>query len=266
MPFTASHAIVAIPFARTPLPAGAVAIGAMAPDLPLFFPWVTEYRLTHGVPSLLWTAVPIALVPYAVWRLVIRPAASGLLPARLARALPIGWDRVRAADARRSPVVVAVLTLAAAIIGVATHVFWDGFAHRGRFGVDWLPVLGEVWGPLDGTQWLQYGSSVLGLTVIAGWAAVEVRRRPAAERVDRPAVRIIRVVAWAASAVALLAATAVAVARDGDPSGYRPTADFLFDVGTGAGALILVVVLAASVAIRMLRRPPEHAVLQHSRE
>lgn len=36
MPFTPSHAIVALPFVRSPLAPAAVAVGAMAPDLPLF--------------------------------------------------------------------------------------------------------------------------------------------------------------------------------------------------------------------------------------
>ncbi len=36
MPFTVSHAIVAVPFVRTALPAGAIAAVAMAPDLPRY--------------------------------------------------------------------------------------------------------------------------------------------------------------------------------------------------------------------------------------
>ena len=36
MPFTPSHAVVALPFVRTPLVPAAIAVGAMAPDLPLF--------------------------------------------------------------------------------------------------------------------------------------------------------------------------------------------------------------------------------------
>ena len=36
MPFTPSHAVVALPFLRTPLVPAAIAVGAMTPDLPLF--------------------------------------------------------------------------------------------------------------------------------------------------------------------------------------------------------------------------------------
>ena len=36
MPFTPSHAVVALPLVRTPLIPAAIAVGAMTPDLPLF--------------------------------------------------------------------------------------------------------------------------------------------------------------------------------------------------------------------------------------
>jgi hypothetical protein len=48
MPFTVSHAVVALPFVRTPLLPAAIAIGAMTPDLPLFVRGTpVSYQLTH---------------------------------------------------------------------------------------------------------------------------------------------------------------------------------------------------------------------------
>ena len=38
MPFTASHAVAALPFLRTPLPDSALVIGSMTPDLPFYLP------------------------------------------------------------------------------------------------------------------------------------------------------------------------------------------------------------------------------------
>lgn len=249
MPFTPSHAIVAIAFARTPLPAGAVAIGAMAPDLPLFFPWLPSYGLTHGFPSLLWVSVPLAIVLYVVWRLAIRPAASALLPAEALRArMPWAWDR----DALRWRELPAVAV--AALIGVVTHVVWDLFTHPGRLGSQWIPALGEPWGPLDGTSWLQHASSALGLAGIAVWAVLAARRAGVVHRTDERRVGLIRVTAWLLAAATLVASFAVFVARDGIPTGYRALADTAFDAGTTAGAGILVIALLAAVAVRMVRR------------
>jgi hypothetical protein len=252
VPFTPSHAIVALPFARTPLPAGAVAIGAMAPDLPLFFPWATSYALTHGFPSLLWVSLPLALVLYAVWRLAIRPAASGLLlPEALRARIPWAWDRTpRPAHPVRS----SVLILIAALIGVASHVFWDLFTHPGRLGSEWIPALGEVRGPVDGTSWVQYASTVLGLAGLAVWAALAARRAGVVHRSDPAALGVVRVAAWVAVGAVLAGSFAVRLGLDGIPTGHRELADTAGAAGTFAGAVILVVALLAAVVVRLLRR------------
>lgn len=257
MPFTPSHAIVALPFIRTPIPAGAVAVGAMAPDLPLFFPWVAPYAVTHGFPGLLLVSLPIAVVLYAVWRVAIRPAASALLlPEGLRARIPWAWDRVGVDQSGRPERLVrsAVLVVVAALIGVVTHVFWDLFTHPDRLGSEWFPVLGEQWGPVDGTTWLQHGFSVLGLAGLAAWAVVALRRAGVVHRADPPSVGVVRVAAWVSAGLLLVGSFAVHVARDGFPGSYQQLRDTAFDAGTLAGALILVVALAASIAVRMLRR------------
>lgn len=249
MPFTPSHAIVALPFVRTPLPVGAIAIGAMAPDLPLFFPWLPSYGLTHGFPSLLWVSLPLAIVLYAVWRLAMRPAASALLlPEALRARMPWAWDRDALRWRELAPVAVA------ALIGVVTHVVWDLFTHPGRLGSQWIPALAESWGPLAGTSWLQHASSALGLAGIAVWGVLAARRAGVVHRTDPRGVGVIRVAAWVTAGATLLGSVAVVVARDGIPTGYRALADSAFDAGTWAGAAILVVALLAAIAVRIVRR------------
>jgi hypothetical protein len=252
VPFTPSHALVALPFARTPIPAGAVAVGAMAPDLPLFFPGAPSYDLTHGFPSLLWVSLPLALALYAVWRLAVRPAASGLLPTETLRArIPWAWDRVRVSG---RPVVGAGLVVLAALIGVATHVFWDLFTHPGRLGSEWIPALGEEWGPFEGTTWLQYGSSILGLAGLGVWAALAARAAGVVHRSEPPGVGVVRRVAWVAAAAVLVGSVTLRVGLDGMPTTSRDLARLAFDAGTFAGAAILLVGLLAAVLVRVLRR------------
>jgi hypothetical protein len=252
VPFTPSHAIVALPFIRTPIPAGAIAVGAMAPDLPLFFPWVSPYAVTHGFPGLLVVSLPLAVLLYAVWRLVIRPAASALLlPEALRARMPWAWDRVRRPE---RPVRSAVLVVVAALIGVTTHVFWDLFTHPRRLGSEWFPVLGEQWGPVDGTTWLQHVSSVVGLAGLTIWAVLALRRAGAVHRNDPRSVAVVRVVAWLSAGLVLVGSFAVHISRDGIPGSYPELRDTAFDAGTLAGAAILVLALAASVVVRVLRR------------
>lgn len=214
MPFTPSHALVALPFIRTPLVPGAIAIGAMTPDLPLFVRGVgLDYSFTHGFANVVWTAL-VAFVLFLVWRVVLRPAVSELAPSGLARRVPTGWS-ASGRDAALSAVVgdparpVRALLLAVSLIlGVLSHIVWDLFTHEGRWGVEFVPALDEMWGPLLGYKWLQYGSSVLGLAAIGVWFLLRLRRA----EVRRDLVQVVPAgvrIAWWASLPLLLAAAAV---------------------------------------------------------
>lgn len=184
MPFTPSHAIVALPFIRTPLVPGAIAVGAMAPDLPLFVNvGLIDYGVLHDLRALA-VSTALALVLFLAWRLVLRPAVRQLVPTALARRLPSGWDAGPAATLRetfvgaRGWVLSTTVLLLSLALGVVTHVLWDAFTHEGRAGVTLLPILDEMWGPLLGYKWVQYGSGVLGILVLAGWGALRLRRAP----------------------------------------------------------------------------------------
>lgn len=204
MPFTPSHAIVALPFARaTPGLAAAVAAGAMTPDLPLFVRGIPlTYAITHS-----WAWIPltacVAGVLLLVWWLVIRPGVRELSPIRLAERLPGEWDAPYRLErpGRRIPVLLLGL-----IVGVATHILWDSFTHEGRSGVVALD-LDAMWGSLPAYKWLQYGSSLAGLAVLAIAGVIWLRRRSEqpAERVLPNAVRI----AWWLSLPAVLVIASV---------------------------------------------------------
>ncbi|GAA3900405.1 DUF4184 family protein [Microbacterium invictum] len=193
MPFTPSHAVVALPFVRTPLIPAAIAVGAMTPDVPLFLRGTPlTYSATHA--NVVLTAL-VALVLLLVWWAVLRPAVRELGPRWLSVRLPEDWDAVgldivetvhRPRPGARNPVwrdggVFAALLAISLLIGVISHVVWDAFTHEGRWGLDVFPALTESWGPLPGYKWLQYGSSIGGLVIIAVWALVWlIRRAPAA--------------------------------------------------------------------------------------
>ncbi len=208
MPFTPSHAVVALPFVRTPLVPAAIAIGAMAPDLPLFLRGIgLSYSVTH---SWAWLAVTTAVAAglLLVWRLVLRPAVRELSPMWLARRLPQGWDQDATATWRETfPSLRGVLLLVVSLaIGVASHILWDAFTHEGRAGVTLLPILDEQWGPLLGFKWLQYASGVVGLVIIGVWALLRLRRADAAASVDRVLPTWARLAWWVSLPLILAAA------------------------------------------------------------
>lgn len=201
MPFTPSHAVIALPFLRTPLVPAAIAIGAMTPDLPLFLRgFGVTYSFTHDPVNIVWTVV-IALGLFLLWRVVLRPVTPELSPQWLARRLPAEWD-APAADALNEALGIGqrwtrTLWLAASLlIGVASHILWDAFTHEGRFGMQLLPGLAEQWGPLQGIKWLQHGSSLVGLLIIAIWALLWIRRAEPRAAVTRSSWSWVRVTWW----------------------------------------------------------------------
>lgn len=261
MPFTPSHAVVALPFVRTPLPFGAVAVGSMAPDVPLFFPVGVTYEQTHGFPSLLLFSVPVAVLLYLVWRLLLRPAARALLPTSIGAHLPASWDgreagRVPVAGSGAGLARTAPWALLALVLGVVTHVLWDAFTHPDRFGSTLVPALAERWGPLVGTQWAQYASSLGGLVVLAIAAARYLRRTPPAPPSSRPATvstRRIRLAFWGSLIAALVAGVVVVASTRGLPTDVHTAKSFTFFAGTLAGALVLVATAVAAVAVQLAR-------------
>ena len=211
MPFTPSHAVVALPFIRTPLVPAAIAIGAMTPDLPLFVRGVgLNYSFTHTFANVVWTAV-LAFVLFLVWRIVLRPAAPELAPRWLATRLPEEWDEggisaagraVGVGEKRLYPLLLAV----SLILGVLSHIVWDLFTHEGRWGVQLLPALDAQWGPLTGFKWLQHGSSVLGLVIIGVWGLLWLRRHDARAAASQWLPTVVRVAWWLSLPVILIAA------------------------------------------------------------
>lgn len=211
MPFTPSHALIALPFIRTPLVPSAVAIGAMTPDLPLFLRGVgLNYSFTHTPINALWTAL-LALVLFVVWRAVLRPAVPELTPAWIARRLPAGWSErglnaAAHAIGRGERPWYPVLLAVSLVLGVLSHIVWDLFTHEGRGGVLLFPILEENWGPLPGYKWLQHGSSVLGLAVIAVWAGLWMMRHAPRATLERSLPGMVRVLWWVSLPVVLIGA------------------------------------------------------------
>lgn len=218
MPFTPSHAVVALPFLRTPLIPAAIAIGAMTPDLPLFIRRTgLTYSFTHTYANVVWTAL-LAGVLFAVWRLVLRPAVPEFLPERMARRLPEDW---RATGVAALPELVGngwwprCLLVVSALLGVLSHIAWDMFTHEGRAGVEILPILDQQWGPLLGYKWLQHGSSVIGLVILGIFALLWLRRNTMGERFPRILPTWIRLVWWISLPTLLVAALAWGLVQSG---------------------------------------------------
>ncbi|MCW3494080.1 DUF4184 family protein [Microbacterium sp. SSM24] len=280
MPFTPSHAVVALPFIRTPLIPAAIAVGAMAPDLPLFVRGLPlHYGRTHDfawVPA----TVALALVLLLIWRAVLRPAVRELMPTWLASRLPAEWDRGAGAAMRETLSITStggsgsdrrwrvswrgMLILAVSLLlGVVSHIVWDLFTHEGRWGVEILPVLDEAWGPLLGFKWLQYGSGAVGVAIIGVWAVIWLSRREAAGPVGRVLPVAARWVWWLSLPVVLALAWSTGLAVWGPLDDDFTVAHLAYRVlppacalwGAVTVVLCVVVQVARPARTRALNRP-----------
>jgi len=269
VPFTVSHAIVAVPFARTALPAAAVASGAMAPDLPLFLPVGVDYAHTHELPWFLVTSVPLAFVALVLWRVAVRPAARLVAPSWIARRLPYtwagsardGWDslwRASGADEGRRPagsrVRAALLLLLALAIGVLTHVFWDGFTHTGRWGTLLFPVLDDTVAGSTGASWLHYISSFAGFAGLVVWAAVWLRRRTPRPSSEEPRARGTAAAFWSILVAAFALASVSAVLATPPIESTAGVVDLAFTWVTQVGATLAVACVLAGALVQLLTR------------
>lgn len=258
MPFTPAHAVVALPFIRSPLVPAAIAVGAMMPDLPLFFPVGPGYWVTHSWVGAFVADIPLALLLLLVWRMLLRPAVPHLTPRWLRERWPREWsgplltgwwDLWGGRDARASARVRAALLLAfSLLLGIATHIFWDEFTHEDRWGSAIFPQLADNLGPLPLTAWAQYASSVVALAIIATWG-VRWLRRPAPRPVAPLVPRWFVVAAWMLVPAALAVLVALALPVVGTPDTVVELRLLAERVGKAWGASILVIAAIASLVV-----------------
>ncbi|HOA87452.1 MAG: DUF4184 family protein [Microbacteriaceae bacterium] len=288
MPFTPSHAVVALAFVRTPLVPAAIAVGAMTPDLPLFvrgmFP---SYAHTHDFTWLPLTVI-VALALLLVWWCLLRPVSSELAPRWLAERLPGEWDEPAGAALRAafgvgepgaagsrgqragSAMTTSAMLLLSLALGAATHIVWDLFTHEGRAGTEMLPILNEQWGPaagyeLQGYKWLQHGSSAVGLALLVLCAVVWLRGRARITPSTPTLPRWVRVSWWLSLPLLLVAAWVWGLWIFGPLTTEWTVAHLAYRVLPPAAAGFGFVTLALSLGVQALHARRRSAVRQAQR-
>jgi Domain of unknown function (DUF4184) len=199
MPFTVSHIAAVLPGYRLLTRANifsAAVIGSMVPDFGSLLPRSVTRWQTHSVEALFTFCLPVGLAIYWLTLFLIRPAVIEVVPDR-------AYARLRAAPPPASITRPSAWLYAAAalLLGAGTHLIWDAFTHENARGVRMFPLLTDYGPEMSGHslhlyRWLQYGSSVFGLAVVA--AALILWMRHAPVPLEPPVRRIARVerVAW----------------------------------------------------------------------
>ena len=144
MPFTGSHPAAVLPLIRWGLPASALVIGSMTPDLPYYLPMPVSAEVTHSWVGVIGVDVLLGAVAFIVWQALVGPAVVAFSPDGLRRRLvvpvPSGLG-YHVGQPRR-----VALAAVALILGAATHVAWDSFTHRQMWGAEHVAWLAESHG------------------------------------------------------------------------------------------------------------------------
>jgi hypothetical protein len=224
MPFTLAHPAAILPLVRLlgrrAVPS-ALVVGSMTPDLAYVVPFVRR-AASHSPAGLVWFCLPVGLLAYWAFHLLIAPALVALLPpplrARLAGTLP------RPARAPEAPL---AMLLACLLLGAMTHLAWDAFTHRGAPGVLLIPALDVrlfAFGGYDvrGYRLLQHASTVVGLLVLAVWLRPRMRALPAVAVDPVPLGSRLLLLSVLAAAIAVGAAHAIAAPARVDAATLDP--------------------------------------------
>lgn len=182
MPFTVSHAAVAIPgVRRIGLPVSAVIIGSMAPDFPLYTPGPFTQAFSHSALGFL-LAFLVAELVFVLWHGVLSRPLAWYAPHQVRRRItaPLGL-RSRIDSAAK----LARVSLALAL-GIASHLFWDLFSHGGTVVTRHVAMADETYAGHYGWWWAQVGFSALGLLAVGIWIAHWWVTSPTVEPADTP--------------------------------------------------------------------------------
>ena len=169
MPFTLAHAAAALPFHRQRIVISALIVGTFAPDFEYFLWMAPRSGFGHSFAGVFALTLPLGLAVLWLFHALVKLPAIGLLPDGLRGRLdghlkPFCW-----LGAWRILAIVGSM-----LLGIATHLVWDWFTHRGSWLYwRWGFLRDEVRLPELGSEphykLLQHGSTVVGLAVLGIW-------------------------------------------------------------------------------------------------
>lgn len=209
MPFTLAHPAAAVPlrrvFGRWGVPS-ALVIGSLTPDTVYFLPLRVSQPASHSVAGVFWFCLPVGLIAFAIFHLLVKVPAAALLPVAVQRRLPpvCPWF----------PPVSAIGVVVSLLAGALTHVAWDAFTHAETLPLRYLPWLRThlfTISEVDVAVWkvLQHASTVVGLALLSWWTWAALRDRPV---IEQPAVPVLAPAVKAGVVLLLVLAVTTAAA------------------------------------------------------
>lgn len=171
MAFTFAHPAAVLPLQKQKkwFHPAALVLGSMAPDFEYFLYGKPFQVAGHTFEGMVTVNFPLLISVWVLYEAFVREAVLEHMP------LPF-WGGVQ--QFRRSPRYIrhfreALIFFSSAMLGMLTHLLWDGFTHQSGFAVQALPALRQSFLLFDQAipvyKLLQHGSTMLGLLIIGGF-------------------------------------------------------------------------------------------------
>ena len=169
MPLTFTHPALVLPLTRlkhSTLSITGLIIGSMTPDFEYFFRMQAFSQYSHSLLGILYFDLPLTVLLSILFHQIIK----GPLVSNLPRYFKIRCDNLfnyNFLDYLKSHKIAFIIS---AIIGSASHIFWDGFTYAGGFSISIFPVLstkvdvGII--SMGIYKLIQYGSTLVGGLII----------------------------------------------------------------------------------------------------
>jgi hypothetical protein len=129
MPFTFSHPAAVLPFAFLParwISMTGLVIGSTAPDFEYFFRLDIYSIVSHTWSGLFWFDLPLTIILAFVFHFIVRDRLIENLPPFLSKRL-IVFKNFNWAKQFKENFIVVIISI---LIGIATHILWDGLTHE----------------------------------------------------------------------------------------------------------------------------------------
>lgn len=168
MPFTPAHAAIVLPFLRSKYTsATGLIIGTVTPDFEYFFKLSAESRYGHTLLGLLYYDLPVSCFLAFIFHVIVKEKLITNLP----RAFQNRLQTLRIFNFTsyfRNNYDVFLLS---ALLGAASHNFWDNFTHGDGFFINQLSIYDGIKVPFNNVNYplwfaLQYVSTVIGLLAV----------------------------------------------------------------------------------------------------
>ena len=168
MPFTPAHPAIVLPFLKNKrLSATALIIGSTSPDFEYFFKASVNGVHGHTLAGIFYFDLPVTVFLSIVFHQLIKKSLYSNLPLYFQEKFGACYElNLKTHFTKHYRVV-----LLSALLGSASHVFWDSFTHNGAFFVERLAIYKTLSVPFDGVNYplfygLQHISTFIGLTIV----------------------------------------------------------------------------------------------------